>query len=301
MTASLRDIGLIMRHELADALRSRRAALVLALYLGTAVLFMNVFINVLHRLEGELSEMLRIPASASAGTVADALWGSQRLRRMIGHLVGDPSLVDGLMRWPPIVLLYGWVVFLFTPLLVLLSSAGRIAEELGSGSVRYIAFRTDRLSWSIGKFGGQALQTLVALLLGAVAAWTVARFRLHAMDAWTVAYGMGVFALRGWLYALPFLGLALGLSQVTRSDPKATVLSFVAFATQLVLYGIARHFRGDGLRAAWDVLLTLLPQGHYMDLWRMDLPHLVTASAYLAALAALPLLAGHAALAGRDL
>jgi ABC-type transport system involved in multi-copper enzyme maturation permease subunit len=301
MKRAWRDIALVTRYELSDSLRSRRVAVLLVLYVGVGLLSINLFIHVLHKLENQLSDALQLPASASAGAVTSSLWKSERFRRMLVSLVGNEEVALDLLGFPPVALMQGWLALTFTPFLTVLGAAGRIAEEVGAGSARMALFRTSRGAWCLGKFLGQTALVLVALLLNAAAAWTVARFRVAGLDAGAAASGMLLFAGRAWLYALPFLGLALGVSQCTRSAHLATALAFAGLVVQAALYGVAKWAPGRGFAAAWETLALLLPQGHHLALWRMDAPHLAQAAAYLVGLALAYLFAAHAFFRRRDL
>ena len=70
-------------YEWFDALRSRRALVVLLLYLAAAVCNMHWSINLLHKLESELATALQLPASEQAGVVSTALWKSKPFQRMM--------------------------------------------------------------------------------------------------------------------------------------------------------------------------------------------------------------------------
>ena len=55
----------------------------------------------------------------------------------------------------------------FVPLLVLVTSGGVHAADIASGSTRFVLTRSDRLTWSLGKFLGHALLLVAwALYLG---------------------------------------------------------------------------------------------------------------------------------------
>lgn len=301
MNKILRDIGLVTRYELQDAVRSRRAVVMLGLYLVAAVLSCNGFIGAMHRIEAQVAEMLQIQAPDAAGTMTETLWKSDRFRHMIRDLVGDADVAEGLFGQSPMVLIYGWLAFMYTPLLVVLTASGRVAEEVASGSARFALFRTPRLSWCLGKFLGQAGLIFLALVLNAAGAWCVARFRMPGADGAVMAQGMLLFAGRAWLYALPFLGLSLGVSQLTRSPNLALVFSIVAMAGLSLLYWVSRLGTGEGFQRVGPLVRALTPQGHRLDLWRMDAPHLVTAGAYLATLGLVYLALGHLFFRRRDL
>lgn len=290
---------LLTRFELADAVRSRRAIVILLLYLAAALLSTNAFVTALQKLETQLGEILQT-GSGSPGAMADTLWKSARFRHMIGALIGDRTVAEGLMSVPPIALLYGFLAFFYTPFFVLLTATPRVAGDVWTGAARFVLFRTSRAAWVLGKFFGQAALVLLALALSMAGAWCLARFRLEGMDGAAAARGMALMAGKAWIFSLPFLGLALGLSQLVRSPNVANALGFLAWLGTGALALMAKHFAGDGVRVLWDLVLMLVPQGYQLDLWRMDVGSVATASVFLIALAAAYLAAGFAVFVRRD-
>jgi ABC-type transport system involved in multi-copper enzyme maturation permease subunit len=297
----IRDILVVARHELADAVKSRRAAVVLILYLAAAMLTCNGFISALHKIEMQLSKALGLPAASTPGTVMNVLWKSDTFRKMMKGLIGSQDVVDQLMSVHPMALVYGWLVFLFTPVLVVLAASPRISEELGSGSIKFVLLRTSRPAWCVGKFIGQALMTIVALTISAFGAWCLMRWRLAGMEGAGVAQGMVVYSWKAWLYSLSFLGLALGVSQLTRSANKAMALGFGVWMGVSVLGVASSHLMRGGWEPLWQAVHMLVPLGHRLDLWRTDVAHVVQSGAFLVALGFVYMFAGHAFLARRDL
>ena len=297
----LRDILIVARHELGDAVRSRRAVIVLILYVAGAVLVCNSIVSGIHRAEEEISRTLGLPASATPGTVVDNLWKSRGFRHMMRGMIGDPELAEQLTSVHPMAALYGLLAFMFTPVFVILIASPRIAEELDSGSIRFALMRTSCAPWCLGKYAGQALMVLVALTLSSATTWCLLRFRLAGMDDLSVAQGMIIYSWKAWLYSLSYLGLALGISQVTRSANKAMALGFFAWVVFAVLGIMSGHWAGDGWAPVWQGIHMVVPLGHRLDLWRTDIAHQLPAAASLIALGLLYMAAGHAVLSRRDL
>lgn len=301
MNGFARQTWLVMLNELADALRSRRALVILLLYVAAGVLTTNGSISVLLRIENELSEALQLGPSDRAGVVSSAIWKSDRFRRMVGDASGHSGLVDDLTGTPPIVLIYGGLAFFYTPLLVMLVAGGRVAEELASGSARYALLRTSRLSWSVGKFLGQVALVGMALLLSGVGAWITAEVRMAAAERAAILTGMLLAASRAWIYSIAFVGLASGLSHLTRSPGRATAVGLVGLMALGVLSWAADHFYGDGWRQLWHVARMICPPSHRLDLWRLDPAAWLPAVAYLVSIGLLYLFAGFARFRRMDL
>lgn len=291
---------ILTRFELADAVRSRRAAVVLILYLAAAILSTNAFVSTIQRLETQLADLLQLDAG-SPGALADALWKSAHFRKMMTSMIGDSEVSQGLMSMPPIALLYGFLSFFWTPFFVLLTASPRVAGDVWSGAVRFVLFRTSRPAWILGKVAGQAGLLLLAITLSAAGAWCLARFRLEGMDGGAAAHGMALMAGKTWVYSLPFLGLAIGISQLVRSPNTANAIGFIAWLGTGVLGFLGKHFAGEGWRSLWDVAVMLVPQGYQLDLWRLDFFSVGTASVYLIALGGAYLAAGFAVFSRRDL
>jgi ABC-type transport system involved in multi-copper enzyme maturation permease subunit len=304
MNKAAGTIAIVARNELADSIRSRRVVVMVVLYLVGAAAVMLGFIKFLHTVETELMQTLGLTASNNAGGTTATLWKSDSFRRMLIGLFKDRKLAESLLAVPPLALFYGWVAMTCAPALVMLISSSRIAEEVSSGSVRYVMFRAARSHWCLGKFIGQAVQVLVALLLSAAAAWVVGAIQLHGFQPGLSATYMFLFALKAWLYALPFLGLALGVSQVWSSPNLATVFGLIG----MVVLSSLSFFSGLGAEHArqpwagvWEIVNSLTPGAHKSALWWGDAAHLLPAAAFLVGLSVAYYLAGYWRFSRRDL
>ncbi len=301
MNGFLRALTVVTGHEFLDALRSRRALVVLILYTAMAVLTTNSAINVLQKVEDELSSALQLDEPAAAGTVSSSIWKSERFRRMVARAVGEDSLVNDLIGTPPIVLIYGGLAFFYTPLLVVLIASTRVSEELASGSARYALQRTSRLAWSLGKWLGQVALVGVALLVGGLGAWVVATVRMAATDGAAVIAGMLVTALRTWVFALAYVGLATGVSHCLRSPGRATAVAMLGMLALSVVSWMCELWYGSGIRELWHLARWLTPQHQRLQLWRADPGSWIPALIHLTALSVTYLSAGYAVFRRRDL
>ena len=301
MKHTFRNIWHIARYEIADSVLSRRVAVLLILYLAGTMLACNGFISIIHKLETQLTEVMALGSVSSPGAVTDALWKSDTFRRMIIHLVGDKDVALELLSVPPIALVYAWLVFMFIPVLIMMSASGRIAEETAHGSARFILIRVTRSEWCLGKFMGQAIEVILPLSLSVIGAWSIARFRLVGLDGFAAMQAMIIYGWKAWIYALPFIGLALGISQLTKSPYLAMAIGFFTWVVMSILFLMSRHFAGDGLKQIWTVIPMLMPAGHRLDLWRLDPVHVCVASFYLVVLGIAYLCAGHLVFAKKDI
>jgi len=291
----------VTAYEFVDSLRSRRALMILILYAAMAVLTTNSAINVLQKVEEELSGALQLDQPSAAGTVSSSIWKSPRFRRIVARAVGDDSLVNDLVGTPPIVLIYGGLAFFYTPLLVMLIGSTRVSEELASGSARYPLQRTSRLAWSLGKWLGQASLVGVALLVGGLGAWIVAILRMAATEGPEVVVGMLITALRTWIYSLAFVGVAVGASHCLRSPGRATALAMLGMVALSVVFWLGEIGYGRGLRELWHIAQWFTPQQQRLSLWRSTPADWITATIHLTALSLAYLSAGYAVFRRRDL
>ena len=295
----LLQVWVVLRYELSDSIRSRRVVILLLLYLAGAMLTCNGFISAIHALESQLSETLSLPTASSAGAVTDALWQSKAFRRMVIGLVGNKEIAREILSIPPVAVIYGWLALTFTPVLVVLSASGRIAEEVSAGSVRYVLIRTSRPAWCLGKFFGQGCEVLLALMLSAIGAWCVARFRMPLSTDLEVARWIIIYGWKAWVYSLAFIGLALGVSLVVRSPYQAMGLGLGLLIIMGTLALVSHHFVGEGWRQLWQITDYLFPMKHKMNLWRLQPAYTVNAAIYLVTLGFSYLFLGYAVFARR--
>ena len=288
-------------YEWFDALRSRRALVVLLLYMAAAVCNMHWSINLLHKLENELTTLLQLPKSEQTGVVSTTLWKSKPFQRLMKEMAQNDAVLKDITGKHPVELIYAWFAFFYTPLLVVLVAGNRIAEDIGSGAVRYVIFRTSRASWSLGKFVGQTLMIGLALILSGAGAYFVAAYRLSGSSTPDLFLNMVQWSGRAWIYSIPYLGLAMGLSHLTRSASKATVMGIIAITFCFVVSILIRHLTAEtGWRSLLPYLGVLLPDEHKMYLWRNAAAPLVTGTVYLITLGFCYLLAGYAVFRKRD-
>jgi len=297
----LRQTWRVACYEWSDALRSRRALVVLLIYMTAAVCNMYWSISVLHKIETNLVSLLHLPESNRAGVISTALWKSPKFQELMKAMANDDAVFKDISGKHPVELIYAWFAFFYTPLLVVLVAGGRIAEDLGSGAVRYVIFRTSRATWSLGKFIGQAFMIALALVLSGVGAYTVAKFRLAGSGTPDLFLNMAQWSVRAWVFSFPYLGLAMGLSHLTKSASKATVMGIFAITVCFAITILLRHFTADtGWRAYLPYLGVFVPEEHKMYLWRSSLAPLATGSVYLITLGFCYLLCGYALFRKRD-
>lgn len=284
--------------ELADAVRSRRAMVVLLLYLVSAVCCMYGTISIFSKMESELVKVLQLPEAERTGDVSETLWKSKSFQHIVKGVVANDLVYHDIKKRHPVELVYAWFVFLFSPFLVVLVAGNRVADELSSGSVRYSLIRCARFEWTCGKFAGQALLLAVALAVSAVGAWIVAVCRLSSAGALLPA--MFSWSLRAWILSFAWLGVVMGLSHITRSAGRATGYALFAVVALMILPGVLK-LNADWLDLPWlENLDVLSPSSATSLLWRNSSQAALDAVFRLFMLAFFYLMCGFAIFSRRD-
>jgi ABC-type transport system involved in multi-copper enzyme maturation permease subunit len=295
-----RSILITAVYETLDSIRSWRASVLLLLYFAGSLMAANGFVSVVQEIEAQLLESLQVAQTDSVGSVTQTIWETDAFKKTVGRFTSDGRLAEHLVNTSPVSLFYGWISFTFAPLLMMLIASTRVAEELGSGSARFVLFRTTPLAWCLGKYLGQALVLVPALMLSGIGVWLIGFFRLSTFAPWSSAGELMMYSIKALVYTWAYLGLAIGVSQITRSSNLATVFGFIGMIGLAVLAACARYYRGTGIHQAWDVLLWLTPQGHRMDLLWPDLSHQAPATLMLLVLGLLYMAPGYFIMTRRD-
>jgi ABC-type transport system involved in multi-copper enzyme maturation permease subunit len=297
----LRDAAVIAAFDLGESLRSRKVLVFMVLYVVGAIGATLIFTEVLQEVEIALAEQLLVARTSDPGSLTQAVMESPELLRVLSRLVRDEALARTLVAEPPIALLYHWVALAFGPIFAVLTSSDTIASEVSSGSIRFALARTDRAGWLLGKVVGQSLLLAVGLLLGAAGAWLTGFIQLGAFDGPATAWALVGYSGTAFVYVWAHLGLALGVSQLTRSVPWSRALGLLALVS---VYGIHRFLERDWVVEAVPVLSgslrQLFPVAHRLDLWRPGLEASAPALLLLVALGASYIALGYLRFARRD-
>lgn len=301
MIRRLRAAALVAAFDMSESLRSRKVLGLLIVYVAGAIASTAGFVSLLETLEKTLADQLRVATTSKPGTMTRSIQNSEEFRRVIAELTGDASLVDAIAGLPPLALFYGWMALTFVPALIVFTSCDAISNEVGSGSARYALLRTDRLSWAVGKLGGQAMLMAIGVAAGALGTWMVGLVGLASFEGGATAWWMLRLGGRAWVYGLPYLGLALGISQMVRSSHAARALALVA----LTGLGAGRAVLKipevlDALPVLAPSLGPLFPGNHALDLWRPTVLERGPAMVMLVALCATYFAVGHLVFDRRD-
>ena len=271
--SEVKDIATVASFEITDSYHSRRALLWLILYLMGVILAVLIFITVLHQIELQVAKAVAVDGTSKPGVMTGEIWKSSQFRDIVRKLVDDDSLADTLIHTPPLALFYGWFSLTFAPLLVILLASENISNELSTGAARFILFRTTKARWSIGKFAGIAVLLLIVLAFGAACGTILGWFRLKNMQLTATMVSISIMTLKTWIYSLSFLGLALGISQATKSVALARTMGLTAYLAFSILSKVSEVYSGSGIQRLWELVHILIPNSHGLNLWYNDFTH----------------------------
>ncbi len=281
----IRDIGLVAGFELREMLRSRKALAILALYLLVAAFISYAFMDFLETAQASL----RNPAALLGGDVRGPAAGRRGLvvapsppdkpsqgiltargspfNRVIFSRITDPASRDFLERQPPIMLFFAYTSFALIPLLIMITAAETLAQEHQSRGIRFVAMRTGRAEYALGKGLGQAgllgaVTFLAGLLSLGIAAWKLSDFE------WSAGLrSLVVFWPRLTVFGLPFLGMAMLCSMNTGSAMVARVAGLGGLAGLFVTHQLFQKYQESSLGPVLRVLDFLAPYSHQDNFW----------------------------------
>jgi ABC-type transport system involved in multi-copper enzyme maturation permease subunit len=313
-----RDIFLVAGFELREMRRSRRLLLAGALYMLVAAFGSYTFVDFLARVQPltNMADNARnqeqysqygppsanrppptptsVPATAPATPAGDSTAPSQGklfqrgspFRGLLRGAVTGQAAQDFLLSQPPIVLFHMLVSLAILPLVTMLTSSESISQEHQSRGVRFIALRTGRAEFVLGKVVGQGFTIALLTLLGGFVCVSMAAWKLQDFAFWPTLYALLLFWPRIVVYCVAFLGLA-SLCSMNSSTPVASrIFSIVALASLLYLNSLCLvYLTGLDPAGAEAHLLKaldfLIPYSHEYDLWY---PELATYGGAMAAL-----------------
>ncbi len=256
------SIRLVAGFDLLESLRSRKAIVLLALYLlgslGASAIFIQLVTAIQERLHEQLGRAVQMRE----------LMQSPGMTRLVQSLTGDPEVAKAVVAIPPLAIFYGWLALHFVPLLVLFTSSDAISGDLSSGAVRFSLFRTDRISWALGKLAGQTCLMALGVLVGALGCWMMGLVWLDQMPVLSTGYFLLRVSGRAIVYSFAYLGMVMCASQMTRTNARAAGLAilimFVSWLSATVLGAEPIEKRAPTLST---LLSGLFPGGHQLSLW----------------------------------
>ncbi|HVO31050.1 MAG TPA: hypothetical protein VMV18_09950 [bacterium] len=295
----MRTVWLVAVFDFFESIRSRKALGLLALALLGSISSTSVFSKVIYEAEKQLARTLNVAHTEKVGVMADEVFKSDEFQLALADFVGDAGLAKDMSRVPPIAFFSGWLGLLFLPLLVILSSSDAASQEISTGSARFALFRSDRLSWALGKLAGQAMLMASGIFVGALGTLAVAAVVWHQWHPLLTMAWMARLAVRVWIYGFAWLGVALGISLSTRSVNLSRGAGLVALFGLGFLARVIHHYESSA-PVLLGSLEQLFPHAHSIGLWRPALVDRLPSVAMLLSLGVGWFAAGYARFARRD-
>ena len=289
----LRSTLIVALYDLLESLRSRKAVVILVLYVTTAVSGSLIFLATLRRLASAVAEQLGRPERPPAELLADLMERPEYLD-LIAMFARDAETAYALATVHPLALFYGWLAMSAVPLLLLFTSSSAITEDVAAGTSRFVLTRTDRTSWVLGKLIGQTGLLLVGLIAGALAALLVGTLGLPGFERSGTVVALLRMSLRAGALGFAFLGLYLGVSQLTRSVPWARALAVLAWLGTSLSGALLGSLWFRELVPAAEWVRQFTPKAHADNLWHPDPAVTVPAVLALVAFGLVTFAMGHA-------
>ena len=267
-----RQLGLICRHSLVNALRSGSGLVYLMLALFFGLIAANAVISPFELIASQRTEMSPAMLEQNLVTFARPVieWAIGRDQVDIGTV----AWVDYLLRERPALMSAIFVVLVIgTPLLIPFGGFNQTSGDIGNRGLRYLLLRTERANI----YYGRLLATMIVvigvqiLVIAIVALYLWLKLQIYAgvdILAWSL---QGLFALS--VLSLPYVAVCAWLSASTDSPMFSLVMSTAVIGGVLLGAAIAA--------ARWDrggLLAWLLPWGVQHHLFRPEL-HIVALTA----------------------
>jgi len=214
----LRDATLVAGFDLRESLRTRRALVLVLLYVLITSAASYVYVRI-------VATMDNFAALVVGEDATDVMQDEGYQQMLLFFADGDASLATHLATYPAMVLLFAWVSLAFLPWFIALTSYDQIAGELHLRTIRYAALRTSRGAFVFGKLIGQAallvgvagLGMIPVVLIGAI--WLPNFAALATITALLSTWPITVVC------ALGFLGVVSLASQLARSPGAARAIA----------------------------------------------------------------------------
>jgi ABC-2 type transport system permease protein len=258
----LREIGVIWRSELGQALKSGRVVVLLVLFLLFTAIALLLIGGASHwwnqRQEKAFDDEIAqspykddLDPSKIAEQKKKATEGNKEKKFLVNMLFSDDdaALAEALLAIPFVLLIVFKLTIIFLPLFITLIGFDQISSEIGTRSIRYLVVRVRRSSLVLGKFLTQA--TVLAMLMlicvtamVAVSLWvdpdfTAGKAALTLLKLWAVSV---VFS---WAY----LGLSSLCSSMFRQPAVSLVLNMIALFVVWFIALIGDFYRLPGSSA----------------------------------------------------
>ncbi len=221
----LRDIGLIAGFDLRESLRTRRALVLVLLYLLIAASASGIYVQIMAQIQDSVATISGVAGDPQAAAGMAMVQDEGYRMLLLFFAGGDAALADHLATYPPMVLVYSWISLAFLPWFIALTSYDLIAGDLHLRTIRYAALRTSRGAFVLGKLLGQAALVAAVTGLGMLPVVVIGAIYLPGFDFVATALAL----LSTWpitvVCALGFLGIVTLASQLCKGPGAARAVA----------------------------------------------------------------------------
>ncbi|MFZ5479845.1 MAG: ABC transporter permease subunit [Myxococcota bacterium] len=301
MSRFLLDVVWVAVYELGEAVRTRLFQLVLLAYAGGVAVATWLFTEILRHMEEPLAESMGVPPTKRPGAMMNTLLERGKLDELLEPVTGADGVAH-LLDEPVLALWTGAVAMALLPMVLLFSASGSVAGEVRTRSIRYLLCRTGRLQIGLGKLAGQLLLALVAAVLGSIVAWGMGMTLMVGNPPIELAAALVSRTGRACVYALPFAGLGLAVSQVVPSPNGARALAVMVFGLMSwATAWLGDHVGPDTAGRLADLAMLFYAPATWDDFWSAEPGTVGIAAAQCVVLSVVYYAAGHGVFARRDL
>jgi hypothetical protein len=264
---SARDVWTIGRFEVFRAVRSWQAMAVVALFLIANVGGAWMFIEVLREIENGVAAQLGVPETAYPGAMMEQVRESESLLQLLTFLVGDEERALFVLDAPVLAVFQLWMGLALIPLLAAFSAAECVAADMATRAIRFEALRTGRGELVAGRMLGQVLLCAAATAIALTAVWAVGLSFMAAQSPLALALALLAYGSRAVLCALPWVGVAVGVSQLGVSPAWARVAALTLWSASWVAYGLFQIVDDPPWTYLADLLLPVVPHTWTEGYW----------------------------------
>lgn len=296
MKTVIRNILEIVIYELQAAIATRRALMVIGLYLASGIIGSVAFEYSVNVAQDKLIQIaVESGADADEAALQISLRENEALNSFIAFAVGEPlESLNPLLIESPILPIFFGASLLFLPLLILLTSFDHIVTDLQNRSMCYQTLRLSRREMLIGKTLAQLTLYSIITFISAGCVLLSGLVMLNSMDLGATIPGL----LVAWAILLPvgfcYLSITTFASSVAKQPFSALMITvFILLALKL-----------QGVVGGWFDLpfLEYLRPSHYeTGLWLVSTPSVLTSIAAYVGFGAFFLFLADQIIAGRDL
>lgn len=289
-------------HELRSLARTRRAAMLLLLYLGAAMLGGLAYVRAVQIGQERAASLLEQTGASpeQAEQAVKAALAPLRARMLAGAAEAAGAPIAQSLSTDLLLPVYLWTSLAFLPFLILLTSFDILSVDLDKRTLTYRTLRVSRGELLLGKVAAHALVFAGVSAIAGLFVIALAGSMLDVVDVPASLRGLA----RIWTLLLPFALCYLAMGTFCSSTTGHALVSLVlalAIASFLRLLGLAALFTDDHPLSYLQPLKYLSPAHYQTGLWVEGFTRpALSALAYLGFAAAFLSLA-RLVLNGRDL